>query len=191
MRINEWYKNRADGKGVGNAAGSLNAKKLYDISINSCKIKPEEDSFLNSLQKSMIQEEAMKEYRTKAEKDGRLSPKRVSRMEREIGANKAESINIRVEGNAAIKGAKEVPVRKIPYQECDMVEINVMEGYVLKAKREGEQEGKPNGYPVYIEKKSDDGDTKAYLFDGAHSRQDSKDEMERMAYAVMHTDKKI
>ena len=191
MRNIEWYKNRADGKGVGNAAGSPNAKKLCDISIKSCKIKPEEDSFLNSLQKSMIQEEAMKEYRTKAEKDGRLSPKRVSRMEREIGAKKAESINIRMEGNAAIKGAKEVPVRKIPYQECDMVEINVMEGYVLKAKREGEQEGKQSGYPVYIEKKSDDGETKAYLFDGAHSRQDSKDEMERMAYAVMHSDKKI
>lgn len=180
MRIIEWNKNAAEGNGIKSTAGKANAKKLHDISVNGCKVRPEEDSFRNSLQKSMIQEEAMKEYRTESGSPGQ---KAAARMEQGIGQSKAESINIRMEKNTAAKGAKEVPVRKIPYKECDMVEINVLEGYVLKAKKDdGQEEGE---YPVYIEKKSDDGEIKAYLFDAAGSCQDSRDEMERMAYKVM------
>ncbi len=186
MRINEWNKNAAEGKGANGSAGKINTKKLYDISINSCKAKPDEDSFRNSLQKIMIQEEAMKEYRGKPDEAGRGEKKKTARIEHELGQSKAESVNIRVDQNMALKEPKEIPVRKIPYQECDKVEINILEGYVLKAKKEKRQGRGEEGYPVYIEKKNDDGETKAYLFDGMCSRKDSQDEMERMAYAVTH-----
>lgn len=90
---------------------------------------------------------------------------------------------VRMEANAVTKAGKEVPVREIPYGECDMVEINVLEGYVLKAKRE--RAGEEQGGQVYVEKKNDEGEVKAYLFQESYVRQDSGDEMERMAYTVM------
>lgn len=193
MRINEWNQNAnaVDAKGMGNAQGKvnaqgkINAKKLDDIFAGSCKVRQAEDSFRSSLQKSMVQEEAMKAYRAKTEKAGQLNGKTVSQMEREIGKSKAESINIRVERSGDIGEAKEVPVRQIPYSECDMVEINVLEGYVLKAKREGMSKGEEQDSRVYVEKKSDDGEVKAYLFHALYARKDGGDEMERIAYAVM------
>ncbi len=185
MRINEWDKSAAEGKGISGVSGKINTRKLFDISVNSSKVRPDEDSFRNSLQKIMIQEEAMKECRGKWEEAGREERKKAARME-DLGQSKAESVNIRVDQKEDVKETKEVPVRKIPYQECDKVEINILEGYVLKAKKD-ERQGKGEGAcPVYIERKSDDGDVKAYLFDGARSRQDSGNEMERIAYAVAH-----
>lgn len=179
MRISEWI----DAKGISNGLGKVNAKKLYDISVDGCKIK-EEDGFRSSLQKSIVQEEAMKEYPARAEEKKRPNGKAPASIEREIG-NK--NIAIRLEQKDAVKAGKEVPARGIPYSECDMVEINVLEGYVLKAKKEERTEGKEKkNYQVYVEKKSDDGEVAAYLFDGPSSRKDSGDEMERIAYAVMN-----
>ena len=74
MRINEWNQrnqNAAKMNGSGGVQGKGNTKKLGDISTKSCKIKPEEDSFRSSLQKSMVQEEAMKAQVKKAEAAGR------------------------------------------------------------------------------------------------------------------------
>lgn len=188
MRIKEWNQNvnAADAKGLSNAQGKVNAKKLNDISVGSCKIKQAEDSFLSSLQKSIVQEEAMKEYRSKMEDTGRISPKAVSQMEREIGKSKAESVRIRMERGETAGEAKEVPVRQISYGECDMVEVNVLEGYVLKAKRDETREGDgQESCRVYVERKSDDGEVKAYLFEALYARKDSENEAERIAYAVM------
>ena len=130
MRINEWNQrnqNAAKMNGSGGVQGKGNTKKLGDISTKSCKIKPEEDSFRSSLQKSMVQEEAMKAQVKKAEEAGRPGgqPLRQDRGMKGSGA-------------------------------CS----------------------------VYVEKKSDDGTWKAYVYDGISSRKDSRDEMERMAYMV-------
>ena len=98
-----------------------------------------------------------------------------------------KSMHARMETGAAVKTGREVPVREIPYSECDMVEINVLEGYVLKARKEKAGEGEEQGgQQVYVEKKNDEGEVKAYLFHGQQVRQDGGDEMERMAYAVMN-----
>ena len=98
-----------------------------------------------------------------------------------------KSMHVRMETNTAIKTGKEVPVREIPYSECDMVEVNVLEGYVLKARREKIGEGEEQGVQqVYVEKKNDEGEVKAYLFNGSYVRQESGDEMEKMAYAVLN-----
>ncbi len=98
-----------------------------------------------------------------------------------------KSMHVRMETGMAGKTGREVPAREIPYSECDMVEINVLEGYVLKAQREKAGEGEEQGgQQIYVEKKNDEGEIKAYLFNGLHVRQDGGDEMERMAYAVLN-----
>lgn len=148
MRIYEWNKGVADAKGMNNGPGKMKGKKLYDLPVESGKVRQEEDSFRSSLQKSM---------------------------------------HVRMETSTAVKTGREVPVREIPYSECDMVEINVLEGYVLKARKEKAGEGEEQGgQQVYVEKKNDEGEVKAYLFHGQQVRQDGGDEMERMAYAVMN-----
>ncbi len=112
---------------------------------------------------------------------------RVRQEEDSFRSSLQRSMHVRMETNTALKTGKEVPVREIPYSECDMVEINVLEGYVLKARRERAGEGEEQGgQQVYVEKKNDEGEVKAYLFHGSQIRQDGGDEMERMAYAVMN-----
>lgn len=185
MRINDWNQreqSRAEISGLGGMQGKGNAKKLGDISTKSCKVKPEEDSFRSSLQKSMVQEEAMKAHHRKSEEGGRPGSQPLRQLEREAGSTRMENINVCTERNAP--AAKAIPVRGISYGECDMVEVNVLEGYVLKAKGDGERmDGAEAGW-IYVEKKTDDGEWKAYLYDGASSRKESKDAMERIAYAV-------
>lgn len=184
MRINEWNQrnqNAAKMNGPGGVQGKGNTKKLGDISTKSCKIKPEEDSFRSSLQKSMVQEEAMKAQVKKAEEAGRPGGQPLRQLEREAGQPRMENINACMERNALT--AKEVPVRMISYGECDKVEVNVLEGYVLKAKEDRGMKGS-GVCSVYVEKKSDDGTWKACVYDGISSRKDSRDEMERMAYMV-------
>lgn len=186
MRINEWNlrkQSAANMNGPAGIQGKGNSKKLGDISTKSCKVGTEEDSFRSSLKKSMVQEEAMKTQYKKTEEAGWPGGQPLRQLERESGQPRMENINVCVEKNAPI--ATEVPVRKISYEECDKVEVNVLEGYVLKAKEDrGRAEGSED-YRVYVEKKSDDGVWKAYLYDGASFRKDSRDEMERMAYAVV------
>ncbi len=81
-------------------------------------------------------------------------------------------------------------VRRIPYSACDKVEINVLEGYTLKAKLEaGEGDGGIGGCSVYVEMKHEDGEIKAVLFDGGSLCSDSGDAMERIAYAAMEAEK--
>ncbi len=89
MRINEWNQrnqNAAKMNGPGGVQGKGNTKKLGDISTKSCKIKPEEDSFRSSLQKSMVQEEAMKAQVKKAEEAGRPGGQPL----RQLGSRPAE-----------------------------------------------------------------------------------------------------
>ena len=184
MRINEWNQRNQIASKMnvsGGVQGKGNTKKLGDISTKSCKIKPEEDSFRSSLQKSMVQEEAMKAQVKKAEEAGRPGAQPLRQLEREAGQPRMENINACMERNALT--AKEVPVRMISYGECDKVEVNVLEGYVLKAKEDRGMKGS-GSCSVYVEKKSDDGTWKAYVYDGISSRKDSRDEMERMAYMV-------
>lgn len=192
MRINEWNQRKQSGaeiNGPGGMQGKGNAKKLGDISTKSCKAKTEADSFRSSLQKSMVQEEAMKAHYRKAEEGSRIGGQPLRQLEREAGPARMENINACTERNAP--AAKEVPVRRISYGECDMVEVNVLDGYVLKAKGDGKPaDGSEIGW-IYVEKKSDDGEWKAYLYDGASSRKESGDEMERMAYAVANAGQKL
>ena len=78
-------------------------------------------------------------------------------------------------------------VRRIPYGECDKVELNVLEGYTLKAKLETGIEGRQGmGSYVYVEKKQEDGSVKACLFDVAGLQENSQDAMERIAYAAVY-----
>lgn len=112
---------------------------------------------------------------------------KVKQEEDSFRSSLRKSMHVRMETGTAGKTGREVPVREIPYSECDMVEINVLEGYVLKARREKTGEGEEQGgQQVYVEKKNDEGEKKAYLFNALHVRQDGGDEMERMAYAVLN-----
>lgn len=81
-----------------------------------------------------------------------------------------------------IQKAKEVKVRRISYSECDKTEINILEGYTLKAKLEPEGGGKSS---VYVEMKDDEGTFRAYLFDTAELKKNSSSPMERLAYEVI------
>lgn len=75
--------------------------------------------------------------------------------------------------------AQEVGVRHLPYQQCDQVRINVLEGYVLKAKLEKNGEG---AYPfVYVEAKYDDGRTNAYQVEVGKIPEGTRDPVEKIA----------
>ncbi|MGN0331254.1 MAG: hypothetical protein ACI4D5_08420 [Kineothrix sp.] len=96
--------------------------------------------------------------------------------------NFQESLLKRISGDG-MQRAKEVPVRGIPYEECDCVRINVLEGYTVKIKLEDGRFGKDTD--VYIEVKWDNGDKRACLYGMAALKANGSDMMEKIAYELL------
>lgn len=113
-------------------------------------------------------------------------------LRNQFGKSKAENLAACVRKSGETPLIKEVPVRGIGYEECDRMEINILDGYTLKAKLEQPDtmrgtdkiEG-AKSRNVYVEMKNDDGETKAFLFSEAGLHRDSKDAMERIAYEAV------
>ena len=100
-----------------------------------------------------------------------------------LPAAEPQGTGMQVKRCRQLQGAREVEVRRIPYSACDKVEINVLEGYTLKAKLEkGEGGRKEQPGSVYVEMKEDSGFVKAFLFDAEAVSKNSRSAVERIAY---------
>lgn len=190
MQVNELGKNGRGLRGIGDAAGKAKPKVQAEGCLKSDREKVPEESFQDSLQKSMnmgaaadVNGAAVKcggEWR--ADSVGRPVSGVISHKEPGFGKGKAEGIDARSgEGSE-----KETEVRWLAYSECDKVEINVLEGYTLKAKLESKEgENSKGSCSVYVEMKNEEGAVKASLFYGKGLRKDSANAMERIAYAAL------
>lgn len=96
-----------------------------------------------------------------------------------ISSKNPKGIGIRAQPCENRQAAQETDVRRIPYSECDRIEINILEGCALKAKLEAD------GCSVYVEMKNEDGIQKACLFHASSLRRDSGSAMERIAYETL------
>ena len=172
MRIIELNKKIAETSGIIDAAGK-NVRK-----------KAEEDSFEDSLRKSIYQGGPGSESGI-GTSDILIKNENIeSQKKQSFEKGKTESVSIRVQRKEGVREAKEVAVRRIPYEECDRVEVNVLEGYTLKAKLDEKSgENTPN---IYVEMKCENGDMKACIFDASGLHKDSKDAMERIAYQAVN-----
>ena len=191
MQINKYGKGltNANGAGdaVGNAAGRVKQKGQTETYGKNDRNKMVEESFHESLQKSMHMETYAEAGTLGISGEGGWRSGSGVVSHKEQGFGKAENISIRVEHSKEQHPVKEVEVRRISYGECDKVEINVLEGYTLKAKLEGNQgEGGVGENSIYVEMKEEDGSMKACLFETAGLQRDSSSAMERIAYAVVH-----
>ncbi len=200
MQINELGKSRANLGGIGEAVGKAKQKSQSEIAGKNDRNKLTEESFQDSLQKSMNMENFTEsgasginnESEWRPDGAGRPGGGVISRKDAGFGKNKAEGISIRMERSGEPGSAKGVEVRRLSYSECDKVEINVLEGYTLKAKLETDGEGNvPGGCRIYVEMKDEEGTMKACLFDGAGLEKNSRDAMERIAYAAMHDEEEV
>ena len=212
MQIHKFSKNITNANGAGDAAGNavsrMKQKGQAETQWKGDRNNPVEESFHESLQKSMNMERAgesglgaenQTEMENRAETGtvktgaetgwhaditGRGGSSVVSHTEQGFG--KMEGAAIHTERIGEYPAVKEVEVRRISYGECDKVEINVLEGYTLKGKLEGGQGG-----GIYVEMKDEEGRFSACLFEGAGLQKDSRSAMERIAYAVMHDGEEI
>lgn len=221
MQIHKFGKNITNANGAGDAAGNAvtraKQKEQAESQGRGDRNKPVEESFQESLQKSMHMERAEHLKRTGHMESG-VGTENREEMEKEsrtvngnvkAGAEKGWYADIAGRGGSVVSHAeqgigkaegcvsgagrtgerpavKEVEVRRISYGECDKVEINVLEGYTLKAKLEG---GPGGG--IYVEMKDEEGRFSACLFEGAGLQRDSRSAMERIAYAVVHDGEEI
>lgn len=195
MQINELRKSRANIGGIGDTVGKTKQKVQSENAGKGDKNRLTEESFQDSLQKSMNVESFSEpgvsvvnnESEWRPDNTGRPGSSVISHKDAGLCKNKAEGIGIRIERSGEPAAAKEVEVRRISYGECDKVEINVLEGYTLKAKLEADGEGNDfGGCRIYVEMKDEEGTMKACLFDGAGLQKNSRNVMERIAYTVMH-----
>ena len=102
-----------------------------------------------------------------------------------ISAKEAANAGVHVGRLQVISKAKEVQVRRIPYSECDKVEIHILEGFTLKAKLDTPKYSSSDECRIYVERKDEDGSIKAYLFYADSLQKNSQNAMEQIAYAVM------
>lgn len=195
MQINKISKNMSNVNSIGDVAAKAKQKNQGENVFKNNRDRVMEESFQDSLQKSMNTElniemslvGANGEGEEWAESPVRASSSIISHKEQGFGKSKAESINIHVGRSGDTALVKETAVRQLSYGECDKVEINVLEGYTLKAKLEkGAGESKADEYSIYVEMKNEKGIVKARLFDGIGLQKDSENAMERIAYAVMY-----
>ena len=199
MQINELGKNRTNINGSRDAAGKTRQKSQGESISKTDRNKVAEESFQDSLQKSMNAENfAEVTVQETSNESGWPDHARrpdggvISHKDTGFGANKAEGISIRAQRSGEPAEVKAVEVRRLSYSECDKVEINVLEGYTLKAKLEKDGEGNGiGGCRIYVEMKDDEGMMKACLFDGAGLQKDSRSVMERIAYAAVHDGEEV
>lgn len=200
MQINEIGKNRTGLSGISDVVGKVKPKGQSETTQKNDRSRVLEESFHDSLQKSMNMEMTAEtnaggtgsENEWRPDNVGRQGGGVISHKEPDFGRNKAESINLRIEQSEEVSPAKEVEARRLSYGECDKIEINVLEGYTLKAKLEEKTgEGSAGGCSIYVEMKDEEGTVRACLFDGAGLRKDSRSAMERIAYAVIHDREEI
>ncbi len=198
MQISELGKNRSNIRGIGDAVGKAKQKMQGEAVSRSEREKVPEESFQDSLQKSMNMGLAAErsgagcrnESEQRGDGAGRTVTGVISCKEPDFGKNIAEGAAARIEQGREAWRAREAEVRRIPYSECDKVEINVLEGYTLKAKLEaGEMKNGIRSCNVYVEMKNEEGEIKAVLFDGSSLCTDSDDAMERIAYAAMEAER--
>ncbi len=145
------------------------------------KQKKQEESFKDSLQKNLGLENGtnavQEDYRECGDKTKRTllqTGKALAEKEHALGKN---STLLHVDNADKLWSAENVPVRHIAYAQCDKIDINVLEGFTLKAKME--EAGKDQ---IYVEAKYDDGREEAYLFDGDKVTGETKNPIERIAY---------
>lgn len=195
MQIKEFGKNRTNIRDIGDAVGRAKAKGQGETASKNDRGRINDESFQDSLQKSMNMERTAENSVSESNRDSEWRPENTARLgggvishkEADFGKNKTRSAGIQVEQNGEIYSAKEVEVRGISYGECDKVEINVLEGYTLKAKLDAKGEGiNAEGCRIYVEMKDEEGTIKACLFEGAGLHRESESVMEKIAYAVMH-----
>lgn len=196
MQINELRKSRANIGGIGDTVGKTKQKVQSENAGKGDKNRLTEESFQDSLQKSMNVETGVpvvnNESEWRPDNTGRLGGSVISHKDTGLCKNKAEGIGIRMERSGEPAVAKEVEVRRISYGECDKVEINVLEGYTLKAKLETDGEGNGfGGCRIYVEMKDEEGTMRACLFDGAGLQKNSRNAMERIAYTVIHDGEEV
>ncbi len=199
MQINELGKNRTNINGISDAPGKTRQKGQGEGICKTDRNKVAEESFQDSLQKSMNAENraeaAVQEINSESgwpDHTRRPDCGAISHKDTGFGANKAEGISIRVERGREPAEVKEVEVRRLSYSECDKVEINVLEGYTLKAKLEADEAGDgAGGCRIYVEMKDEEGTMKACLFNGAGLQKDSRNVMERIAYAAVYDREEI
>lgn len=195
IQRNELGKNRAAGNGISDTLSKVKQKGQAETAWKNDRNKVTEESFQDSLQRSMNAELPAEPksgggHEGRAEFAARPDNAVIPYAEPGFGKGKAEGIGIHVERENAANAAgmvKEVAVRRLSYGECDKVEVNVLEGYTLKAKlEEGGERDLTGGCSIYVEMKDEEGMMKACLFDGAGLREDSRSAMERIAYAVLN-----
>lgn len=150
--------------------------------------KETEESFHKSLRENMCPDKYESAYVLKNEEQTQCREVVHSHRKQQLAKSAADAISIRVSASENIPEGQEVSVRGIPYEECDRVEIHILEGYTLKAKLEMSETGETETGKIYVEMKTDDGETKAYLFNSTGLRNDSTNVMEQFAYAVAKTE---
>lgn len=135
------------------------------------KQQKKEESFKDSFHKNLNLENGA----NAVQEEYRECSKKTKRTLVQTGIN---STIIHVENADKLWSAASTPVRNISYEQCDKIEINVLEGFTLKARQEEE-----NGVDqIYVEAKYDDGREEAYLIDGNKVTEKTKNPIERIAY---------
>lgn len=80
-----------------------------------------------------------------------------------------------------LAAAVNVPLRHICYAESDKINISVIHGYTLKAKRDIQGEGNS----VYVEAKYEDGRCEGYLIDTKKVSENTENAIEKIANEVI------
>lgn len=151
----------------------INEANITVDAINSRNaVKAEQDEkFQESLMKNMGAQTSRQEI---------LSPSLVQTKESVENISLKDSFRLMnqktIERPEAVKGTE---VKYLPYMHCDRVRVNVLEGYVMKAKMEESGEG---AYPfVYVETKYDDGRIEACRVEVSKIPKGTQNPMEQIA----------
>lgn len=166
--------------------GNTAIQNICDAVAKGRKIEQNgiEESFHKSLEKNMHLKGNDLEHILKTEEQMQSNVGISSQRKQQVRKSAAETISIRMNRSQDASVAQEVPVRGISYEDCDRVEIRVLDGYTLKAKRERSETSESDAGNIYVEMKTDDGEIKAMLFSRVGLKDDSTDIMERFAYSV-------
>lgn len=166
--------------------GNTAIQNICDAVAKGRKIEQNgiEESFHKSLEKNMHLKGNDLEHILKTEEQVQSNVGMSSQRKQQVRKSAAETISIRMNRSQDASAAHEVPVRGISYEDCDRVEIRVLDGYTLKAKLMPSEMRESDVENIYVEMKTDDGEMKAMLFNRIGLNGDSTDIMERFACKV-------
>lgn len=149
---------------------------------DACRRGVSQKSFSDSFQKKLYPESNGNAMPPEAcdTKSGHISMqdgRAIAEKERSLGKN---NTFLRVENAEQALPAENTGVRHISYEQCDKIQINIIDGFTLKAKLEEENGSRK----IYVEAKYDDGREEAYLFDGEKVSGESGNPIEKIAYVL-------